>query len=37
MTTPMIIVWFKRDLREVEHNPLAIAVAKPLLCWEPNV
>lgn len=41
MSTPIIIVWFKRDLRIVDHNPLASAVAKgavlPLFCWEPSV
>ena len=41
MSNPIVIVWFKRDLRVVDHTPLAIACAQaavlPLFCWEPSV
>ena len=38
---PIHIVWFKRDLRVVDHAPLLAActtgVVLPLFCWEPTV
>ena len=38
---PVHIVWFKRDLRVVDHAPLAAACSAgavlPLFCWEPTV
>ena len=38
---PLHIVWFKRDLRIVDHEPLARAcragVVLPIFCWEPTV
>lgn len=37
----IVIVWFKRDLRVVDHAPLAAACAQgavlPLFCWEPSI
>jgi deoxyribodipyrimidine photo-lyase len=41
MTIPMHIVWFKRDLRIIDHAPLAEACLRgpvlPLFAWEPSV
>jgi deoxyribodipyrimidine photo-lyase len=42
MTQPLHIVWFKRDLRIVDHQPLALAVAQdaavlPLYIVEPEL
>jgi deoxyribodipyrimidine photo-lyase len=41
MSNSIVIVWFKRDLRVVDHAPLAAACAQgavlPLFCWEPSV
>ena len=41
MQTPTHIVWFKRDLRVIDHAPLAAACKAgqvlPLFCWEPAV
>lgn len=41
MSSPIAIVWFKRDLRVQDHAPLAAACAVgavlPLFCWEPSV
>ncbi len=41
MSNPIVIVWFKRDLRVVDHAPLVAACAQgavlPLFCWEPSV
>lgn len=41
MTAPLQIVWFKRDLRVVDHTPLAEACLRgpvlPLFAWEPSV
>lgn len=41
MLNPIVIVWFKRDLRVEDHAPLVAAVAEaavlPLFCWEPSV
>ena len=37
----IVIVWFKRDLRVVDHAPLVAACAQgavlPLFCWEPSI
>ena len=39
--TPIQIVWFKRDLRIVDHAPLVAACnagnVLPIFCWEPTV
>ena len=39
--TPIHIVWFKRDLRIVDHAPLVAACnagnVLPIFCWEPTV
>ena len=41
MTTPIQIVWFKRDLRVTDHAPLAMAAKAgavlPIFAWEPSV
>ncbi|MBC7755778.1 MAG: deoxyribodipyrimidine photo-lyase [Bdellovibrio sp.] len=41
MHNPIVIVWFKRDLRVIDHAPLVAACAQgavlPLFCWEPSV
>ena len=41
MTTPLHIVWFKRDLRTADHAALAAACntgeVLPLFVWEPTV
>ena len=41
MQNPIHIVWFKRDLRVVDHAPLLVACTAgavlPLFCWEPAV
>ena len=41
MSNSIVIVWFKRDLRVVDHAPLVAACARgpvlPLFCWEPSV
>lgn len=41
MLNPVVIVWFKRDLRIEDHAPLVAAVAQaavlPLFCWEPSL
>ena len=41
MQNPIHIVWFKRDLRVVDHAPLLAACTAgavlPLFCWEPAV
>lgn len=41
MSNSIVIVWFKRDLRVVDHAPLAAACAQaavlPLFCWELSV
>ncbi len=41
MQTPIHIVWFKRDLRVIDHAPLVAACVAgqvlPLFCWEPSV
>ena len=41
MHNPIVIVWFKRDLRVIDHAPLVAACAHtavlPLFCWEPSV
>ena len=41
MQNPIHIVWFKRDLRVVDHAPLLAACTTgevlPLFCWEPAV
>ena len=41
MSNSIVIVWFKRDLRVVDHAPLAAACAQgavlPLFCWEPSI
>ena len=41
MQRPIHIVWFKRDLRVVDHAPLVAACKSgqvlPLFCWEPSV
>ena len=41
MQTPVHIVWFKRDLRIIDHAPLASACKSgpvlPLFCWESSV
>ena len=41
MNNPIVIVWFKRDLRVIDHAPLVAACTQaavlPLFCWEPSV
>jgi len=41
MSNSVVIVWFKRDLRVVDHAPLAAACAQasvlPLFYWEPSI
>ena len=41
MTGPLQVVWFKRDLRVVDHRPLAMAVRAgpvlPLYIVEPGL
>ena len=41
MTSPLHIVWFKRDLRVQDHAPLVAACSAgevlPLFAWEPTV